>query len=79
MEEGGKTSSAPTPGFCLSQAPGWRAIAGVRGGVSQQKCQVSPTHKKKHQKSRGPGPSRPSPLYEKVQNIITKRGSRRGP
>lgn len=34
------TSSAPTPGFCLSQAPGWRGVAGVRVRWSQQKAET---------------------------------------
>lgn len=49
------TSSAPTPGLCLSQAPGWRGIAGVRVGGSQQKAETLsglPTHKKKKKKKR---------------------------
>lgn len=86
-EEGGKTSSAPIPGLYLSQAPGWRGIAGVGWGWSQQKAETSglprrqKKKKKKHQKSKGPWPLPPQPPapYEKVQNIITKWGSQRGP
>lgn len=33
---------------------------------------------KKASKVQGPGPSRPSPQYEKVQNIITKWGVSEG-
>lgn len=53
---------------------------GVVSAESRNFCQASPTKKKKkHQKSMGPGPSCPSPQYEKVQNIITKRGFSEGP
>lgn len=46
-------------------------------GWSQQKAEtLSGLPPKKNQKSRGPGPSCPSPQYEKVQNIITKWGLR---
>ena len=48
-------------------------MSGV-GVVSAESRNVrSPPQKKKkeHQESRGPGPSHPHPLYEKVQNIIT--------
>lgn len=56
-------------------------MSGV-GVVSAESRNVrSPPQKKKkeHQESRGPGPSHPHPLYEKVQNIIIKKGSQRGP
>lgn len=57
-------------------------MSGV-GVVSAESRNVRPPpqkkKKKEHQESRGPGPSHPHPLYEKVQNIITKKGSQRGP
>lgn len=45
------TSSAPTPGLCLNQAPGPRATAGVCGGWSQQKAEtLSGLHHRKKRK-----------------------------
>lgn len=82
-EEGGKTSSAPTPGLCLSQAPGRRGIAGVRWGWSQQKAETSglpPPKKKKHQKSKGPWPlpSAPPPVRKSAKHYH-KMGGSEGP
>lgn len=83
-EEGGKTSSAPTPGLYLSQAPGWRGIAGVGWGWSQQKAETSglPAAKKKKKSiksPRGPGPSHPSPLPRtKKCKTLSQNGGLRG-
>lgn len=66
--------SEPGPrmeGDCWCQ--GWEVVSAESRNVRP------PLPKKKSIKSpRGPGPSLPSPAYEKVQNIITK-GGLRGP
>lgn len=78
----GKTSSAPTPGLCLSQAPRWRGIAGVRGGDSlsrkQKSCQASPT-KKKHQKSGVLAPPTPAPSTKSAKHYHKKGVNLEGP
>lgn len=75
---GRETSSTPTPGLCLSQAPGWRGTAGVRGGGGlsrKQKRQVSPTKKKRSIKSPGAlAPPTPIPCTKKCKTLSQKGG-----
>lgn len=84
-EEGGKTSSAPTPGLYLSQAPGWRGIAGVGWGWSQQKAETSglPAAKKKKKASKVQGalaPPTPAPCpVRKSAKHYHKMGVSEGP
>ena len=72
--------SEPGPrmeGDCWCQGWGWSQQKAETSGLPHKKKKKK--KKKEHQESRGPGPSHPHPLYEKVQNIITKKGSQRGP
>lgn len=63
---GGGTSSAPTPGLCLSQAPGRRGYCWCQGGAvsaeSRNFYQASSTKRKENPQSkiRGTGPSHPT-------------------
>lgn len=60
------TSSAPTPGLCLSQAPGRRGYCWCQGGAvsaeSRNFYQASSTKRKENPQSkiRGTGPSHPT-------------------
>ena len=80
---GRETSSTPTPGLCLSQAPGWRGTAGVRGGGGlsrKQKRQVSPTKKKKGaSRVQGPWPLPPPSPVRKSAKHYHKKGVSKGP
>lgn len=81
-EGGGKASAPPTPGLCLSEAPGRRGVAGVRGegGLSRKRkcCQASPA-KKKASKVQGPWPLLPQPLVRKSAKHYHKKGVSEGP
>lgn len=82
-EEGGKTSSAPTPGLYLSHAPAWRRDCWCWGGGGlsrKQKRQASPRPPQKSIKSpRGPGPSHPSPRTKKCKTLSQNGGLRGAP
>lgn len=75
---GRESSSTPTPGLCLSQAPGWRGTAGVRGGGwSQQKAETSGLPHKKKRSIKSPGalaPPTPIPGTKKCKTLSQKGG-----